>query len=405
MIKVSVIVPIHNSSKYLDRLFFSLQNQTLKDIEFIFVENGSTDDSYEKLQEMAKKEPRARVFNIGKSTIGGAMNFGITKAKGEFITLNDHDDFYVRDGLLKLYENVTTGNALAVISNIINISCKTINNNLHKKFNLQTRNVEANFHKSNIPIVGWACLVNRDFVLKHNIKYMEANLHHDSMFFTDLWQEIYAKEHGNKLINFMPEFVSYIRIVEPSTSLTYNSSMTLNRMYKKLKHCVYFFKIFAKITKKNKKLYKNIPKSENILFLKPSAITRLHTTLEISFSKWQWVVFTYYLAKFYKTNKDYFVSKKILPNELNVILGSVDDIAKSRVIAFSIKKIIKLANFMQDIANSRNIERIYSQKIAHDIENCFCQNANFDAKKEIIDVFYEGDNSALINEKTGTMFW
>ncbi len=406
MLKVSVIIPIHNSSKYLDRLFYTLQNQTLQDIEFIFIENGSTDNSYEKLIKLAKEEPRARVFNIGKSTIGGAINFGIAKANGEFITLNDHDDFYVKDGLKNLYENVTSNNALAVISNIINISCKTLNNNLHKKFNLKTRNIEVNFHKDNIPTIGWACLVNRNFVLKHNIKYMEANMHHDTMFFIDLWQEIYAKENGNELVNFMPNYVSYVRIVEPSTSMTsisYNSKKIPSKMRKKLNPNIYTFKIFAKILKKNKKLYKNVPDSENILFSKRcNVVNILVVLLHFRFSKPQSIIFTYHLAKFYKNNKVYFNIKSNLPNNIKIILYSLDNMAQKNPISFSIRT-IKLTKIIREIIDEFSKKHLLNHQ--HDDENCFCRDVNFDIKKEIIDKFYNNDNSSMVNKEKGTMLW
>ncbi len=104
--KISVILPIHNSVPYLHLSLKSLQKQTLQDIEIICVENGSTDDSYKKLQKEARKDPRIKVFDIGKSTIGGARAFGLTKAKGEYIAFLDHDDEYKKDAFEVLYKSI-----------------------------------------------------------------------------------------------------------------------------------------------------------------------------------------------------------------------------------------------------------------------------------------------------------
>ena len=102
--KVSVIIPVYNTAKYLPFLFCSLENQTFKDFEVIFVNDGSTDNSL-KLLESFKKSSCLDVKVISQENMGlpGARNSGIDVAAGDYITFIDSDDnvelFYI-EGLL-----------------------------------------------------------------------------------------------------------------------------------------------------------------------------------------------------------------------------------------------------------------------------------------------------------------
>ena len=82
MIKVSVIVPVYNSEKTLERTIKSLLNQTLKDMEFIFVNDGSNDNSLEILN---KYKDKITIIDQENNGPGGARNSGIKKANGEYI--------------------------------------------------------------------------------------------------------------------------------------------------------------------------------------------------------------------------------------------------------------------------------------------------------------------------------
>ncbi|EPN2689411.1 glycosyltransferase family 2 protein [Enterococcus faecalis] len=65
-VKVSVIVPVYNVETYLEEALMSLKNQTLKEIEFLIINDGSTDNSQKIIEEIAQDDPRFRVFNVKK---------------------------------------------------------------------------------------------------------------------------------------------------------------------------------------------------------------------------------------------------------------------------------------------------------------------------------------------------
>lgn len=119
MPKVSVIVPVYNVEKYLEKCLNSLVNQTLKDIEIIIVNDGTPDNSQTIIDKYQKKYP-----NIIKSYIkenGGlsdARNYGLKKASGKYIAFLDSDDYVTTDMYESMYKKAISGNFDMVVCNL-----------------------------------------------------------------------------------------------------------------------------------------------------------------------------------------------------------------------------------------------------------------------------------------------
>lgn len=113
MVKVSVIVPIYNSEKYLKKCIDSLVSQTLDDMEFILINDGSTDGSDEIIK--SYNDSRIKYFKRTNHGIGATRNFGIDKANGEFIGFLDSDDYVEPDMYLKMYNECVNKNLDIVI--------------------------------------------------------------------------------------------------------------------------------------------------------------------------------------------------------------------------------------------------------------------------------------------------
>ena len=92
-ILISIIVPIFNVEKYLDRCMDSLLNQTLKDIEIIMVDDGSPDNCPKMCEEYAKKDNRVKVVHKKNGGLGYARNSGLDVAMGEYVAFVDSDDY------------------------------------------------------------------------------------------------------------------------------------------------------------------------------------------------------------------------------------------------------------------------------------------------------------------------
>lgn len=104
MVKVSVIVPVYNVEKYIDRCLNSLVNQTLNDIEIIVVNDGTKDNSQKIIDEYAKKYKNVKSFIKKNGGVSSARNFGLIRACGEYVLLVDGDDFVDYSMIEKMYK-------------------------------------------------------------------------------------------------------------------------------------------------------------------------------------------------------------------------------------------------------------------------------------------------------------
>ncbi len=108
--KVSVILPVYNVGKYLSQALDSLINQTLKEIEIICVDDGSTDNCYEILEEYKQKDSRIKVIHKENKGTGAARNDGLRLATGECIGFVDPDDWVKPNMFERLYNLIKEKN-------------------------------------------------------------------------------------------------------------------------------------------------------------------------------------------------------------------------------------------------------------------------------------------------------
>ena len=104
MVKISVIIPIFNTRKFLNKCLDSLLNQSLTDIEIICVDDGSTDNSLKILKSYANKDDRVKVLTRENNGAGAARNLGLKYVNGKYILFVDSDDWFEEDGLKLLYD-------------------------------------------------------------------------------------------------------------------------------------------------------------------------------------------------------------------------------------------------------------------------------------------------------------
>ena len=95
-IKVSVIIPVYNVEKYLRRCLESVASQTLKEIEVICVDDGSTDSSFDIISEFSEKDPRFTAVRRQNGGAGAARNAGLDRARGKYLSFLDSDDFLMK---------------------------------------------------------------------------------------------------------------------------------------------------------------------------------------------------------------------------------------------------------------------------------------------------------------------
>lgn len=120
--KISVIVPVYNAEKYLDRCVESIINQTFKDFELILVDDGSTDDSGVLSDKLATKDKRIKVFHKENGGVSSARNIGLDNALGKYVAFCDPDDFIHPQMYEILYKFAKDNDAECVVCNFESFS-------------------------------------------------------------------------------------------------------------------------------------------------------------------------------------------------------------------------------------------------------------------------------------------
>lgn len=120
--KISVIIPVYNKSKYLDSTLHQIRNQRFSDYECLLIDDGSTDGSGEICDKYTALDSRFRVFHIPNGGVSHARNVGLDAARGEYITFIDSDDGVQESYLENLWRGASESGADLVISGFEKVS-------------------------------------------------------------------------------------------------------------------------------------------------------------------------------------------------------------------------------------------------------------------------------------------
>lgn len=112
---ISIIVPVYNSVDYLDQCLDSLINQTLKDIEVVCIDDGSTDGSASALDRWQLRDPRIRVLHQANAGVSAARNVGLDCVSGDYVLFVDSDDYIELNTCQRLLETAQRDNADIVV--------------------------------------------------------------------------------------------------------------------------------------------------------------------------------------------------------------------------------------------------------------------------------------------------
>jgi len=188
---ISVIIPVYNVENYLCQCLDTVLNQTLKNIEVICVNDGSTDNSSEILKEYAARDSRIIVLNQKNSGAGAARNRGLSIARGEFLSFLDSDDFFEPDMLEKAYKACVKENADFVVFRSDRYD------NFFRRFFPQPWTIRKDLLPSGRPFcykdvprdlfrlfTGWPWdkLYKREFVQSNNLLFQEQRTTNDLFF-------------------------------------------------------------------------------------------------------------------------------------------------------------------------------------------------------------------------------
>lgn len=178
MKKVSIIIPVYNSAKYLDKCIRSLINQTLDDIEIIFVNDGSTDNSKDIIDKYLKKDKRIKLLNKANGGQASARNLGLTKASGEYIAFLDSDDYVDKSMYKTLYDRAKQDDLDIVICNYYyDYGNKIIkaNNNITKE---KEKVIKEEEYITMTPSA-WNKIIKKDYLKKCHFSFPEGIIYED----------------------------------------------------------------------------------------------------------------------------------------------------------------------------------------------------------------------------------
>lgn len=111
---VSVVIPVYNSEKYVEKCIQSVMAQTLSELEIIIINDGSTDESGRILRELTQKDSRIVLLEQANQGVAAARNQGVEKATGKYITFVDGDD-YLQEDYIELMYNLAEKETLDMV--------------------------------------------------------------------------------------------------------------------------------------------------------------------------------------------------------------------------------------------------------------------------------------------------
>lgn len=178
MAKISVIVPVYNVEKYLTECIESIRSQSLEDLEIICVNDGSTDNSLDILNNFAKQDKRIIVINKTNSGYGHTMNMGLNAATGEYIGIIESDDFADKNMFEDLYKLAKDNDADIAKGDWFNYWSRNKfarkNNRISsaKAFQLTNSKKDKSLLRINPSV--WSAVYKREFLNKYNIRFLET---------------------------------------------------------------------------------------------------------------------------------------------------------------------------------------------------------------------------------------
>jgi glycosyltransferase involved in cell wall biosynthesis len=191
-IKVSVIVPVFNSEPYLKECLNSIVKQTLKDIEIIIVDDGSTDNSLNIVKAYAREDARITILTQNNKGAGAARNAGIDIARGQYLSFLDSDDIFDLNMLKEAYNKCKIDEAVICMFKVKRLDNATGNiSSFHDGLQIDKLPKHRPFsinHIQNNPFTvtkawPWNKLFKRTFIDNNNLRFQEIQSSND-MFFT-----------------------------------------------------------------------------------------------------------------------------------------------------------------------------------------------------------------------------
>lgn len=179
---ISIIVPVYNTEKYIERCIDSIINQTYSNIEIILIDDGTLDKSGEICDLYVNKDKRIRVIHKKNGGLADARNEGIENAKGKYLAFIDSDDYIKNTMIEVLYKNLVKNNADISICDFVQVDENNqmkYNNYSRKEFNMADNSKFENLRNEYylVTTVQWNKLFRAEIF--KNIRYPKGKVNED----------------------------------------------------------------------------------------------------------------------------------------------------------------------------------------------------------------------------------
>ncbi len=190
MAKLSIIIPIYNVGDYISECLDSILIQSFKDLEVICVNDGSTDNSLEILNDYKKRDERIVIIDKANEGSGVARNYGLQLARGEYVYFVDGDDLLTENALQLIVDeadkkqtDILIFGAYSYYDGKKKYGGYSANKLPWKYFNKVFSAQDITRTIFRFPSTAWTKLYRRDFLIKNNIKFQEIRAGQDQLLF------------------------------------------------------------------------------------------------------------------------------------------------------------------------------------------------------------------------------
>lgn len=218
---VSVIVPVYNVEKYIEKCLKSLVEQTLKNIEIIIVNDGSTDNSKKIISKFAEKYSNIKYYEKTNGGLSSARNYGIKYANGEYVAFLDSDDYVEKNLYELMYKKALQENSDMVECDFIWEYYGKNGEIVKRKKDKRKKFKTLNQYVKNARVVAWNKLIKKQIIDDFNIRFPEGLIYEDIEFFYKLFPHLnkisyvntygihYVQRNGS-ILNSNPEKIGDI---------------------------------------------------------------------------------------------------------------------------------------------------------------------------------------------------
>ena len=222
--KYSVIIPVYNVEKYINRCLKSILSQHYNDLEIIVIDNGSTDRSGSICDIYANEDANISVYHIENHGVGSARNFGLSKARGEFIYFVDSDDYLVGNLFAEFEDKLTPDLDLLVFSYYNSFEQEMTEKNRTKKIlpyngsydKYDFSKIFKDLFLSDMLYTVWNKLYRREFLIENNISFEKYELGEDVRFNLNAYRNV------NKVYLSQDSYYVYVIGRKGSAMSSYN---------------------------------------------------------------------------------------------------------------------------------------------------------------------------------------